>query len=398
MRVVFLFCSFGLLIHAVFANSAAAQTPVIGVDFGGDYNGPDSTANSNSPIITTGNNFTSETGDFNGDSVSDTRSFIPFGYPGLFIGLDAAFPAVGGLPGKNNRIYAAVQLAGYSSSQTPSRNLFRYNTTGNSLQFTNAAFPDAVTPSEMGMAFAPHVRKADFLNGLDAVANVSFADQEGGLQMDWRFAATGSAAQRARFIVQNGSEWYISASFATDNTPVEPIAINPFSENWYAYDPSANLFYQEVGGGDTTPIGIPVLGSSLSDIQALGVLLTNTSFVGSANAGNFSVLAFSGVLIESEPTGGLVGDYNGDGTVDAADYTVWRDNLGGDASAAFAVGSRDTSLNGPIDNNDYDTWRANFGNSSGGAMFSTTAVPEPTALAIATAGFLAAFACSRRPQ
>jgi hypothetical protein len=62
----------------------------------------------------------------------------------------------------------------------------------------------------------------------------------------------------------------------------------------------------------------------------------------------------------------LAGDYNGNGTVDAADYVVWRKSGGSQAA--------------------YDVWRANFGKTSGGGPLAfggaTPAVPEPSAAAL----------------
>ncbi|WP_197524831.1 LamG-like jellyroll fold domain-containing protein [Botrimarina hoheduenensis] len=55
------------------------------------------------------------------------------------------------------------------------------------------------------------------------------------------------------------------------------------------------------------------------------------------------------------------GDYNGDGLTDIADYTVWRDNLAGDADLAFAAGSRSTSNSGAVNQVDYNYWVSNFG-------------------------------------
>jgi beta-glucanase (GH16 family) len=48
---------------------------------------------------------------------------------------------------------------------------------------------------------------------------------------------------------------------------------------------------------------------------------------------------------------GLVGDYNHDATVDAADYTVWRDSVGQSGIGLAADGSG----NGTVDSGDYDT-------------------------------------------
>jgi hypothetical protein len=56
----------------------------------------------------------------------------------------------------------------------------------------------------------------------------------------------------------------------------------------------------------------------------------------------------------------VLADYNQDGTVNAADYTVWRDNL----SAAVTPGTAaDGSGNGRVDAGDYELWRSQFGNS-----------------------------------
>jgi autotransporter-associated beta strand protein len=68
----------------------------------------------------------------------------------------------------------------------------------------------------------------------------------------------------------------------------------------------------------------------------------------------------------------LSGDYNEDGVVDAADYVVWRDNLGSET----ALPNDDTVGVGP---DDYDRWKAHFGetNLGGTGSAASSGVPEP---------------------
>jgi hypothetical protein len=82
----------------------------------------------------------------------------------------------------------------------------------------------------------------------------------------------------------------------------------------------------------------------------------------------------------------LTGDYNGDGVVDAADYTVWRDTLGQSGTALAADGNG----NGTIDAGDFDVWTMHFGEHAGsGSAASASAVPEPTSLWLLLLGILA---------
>jgi hypothetical protein len=87
----------------------------------------------------------------------------------------------------------------------------------------------------------------------------------------------------------------------------------------------------------------------------------------------------------------LLGDFNQDGTVDAVDYTVWRNNVG--------EGSLPNSgmLGGPVGPDHYDLWKAHYGDSNPGssaASASGLAVPEPRTLL--GAQLLLAIACLRR--
>lgn len=59
-----------------------------------------------------------------------------------------------------------------------------------------------------------------------------------------------------------------------------------------------------------------------------------------------------------QPIDLIRGDYNQNGVVDAADYTVWRDSLG-DSVPAFT--GADGDGNGIVDQQDYLVWRTNFG-------------------------------------
>lgn len=83
------------------------------------------------------------------------------------------------------------------------------------------------------------------------------------------------------------------------------------------------------------------------------------------------------------PSAGQVGDYNGNGKVDAADYTKWRDTL--NANVANGTGA-DGSGNGVIDEADYSIWKMNFGNGGPGAA--AVVVPEPAAMTLLSVLFV----------
>lgn len=73
----------------------------------------------------------------------------------------------------------------------------------------------------------------------------------------------------------------------------------------------------------------------------------------------------------------LAGDYNFDGKVDAADYTVWRDTSGQSGAGLPADGNGD----GTVNEADYLLWTSNYGAT---AQFSgAVSVPEPTCVCIA---------------
>jgi hypothetical protein len=77
-------------------------------------------------------------------------------------------------------------------------------------------------------------------------------------------------------------------------------------------------------------------------------------------------------------TPGLAGDFNFDGVVDTADYTIWRNAVGVEVAPFQGA---DATGDGLVTQADYDVWKSHFGmrlevGAAAGAM-GTRAVPEP---------------------
>ena len=140
----------------------------------------------------------------------------------------------------------------------------------------------------------------------------------------------------------------------------------------YLYDPSqGNLLFDDIAWHGLSPSDrgdkVPGIRSSLYAFNPPG-----TQGVRDAA----SIFQFTFVPVTP-------GDYNQNGTVDAADYVVWRKGLGTTYTQA-----------------DYDVWRANFGQTigSGAALPSAEplpAVPEPSTALVVFVGSLALAACCR---
>jgi hypothetical protein len=102
-----------------------------------------------------------------------------------------------------------------------------------------------------------------------------------------------------------------------------------------------------------------------------------------------------GLLLDPFIRPGVPGDYNDNGTVDAADYVLWR-KYNGQSVALANDGTPNT-----VSNADYDMWRANYGmtvGSSSGAGLSASSIPEPASamLLILAAVAIAGAFCGRR--
>ncbi len=92
----------------------------------------------------------------------------------------------------------------------------------------------------------------------------------------------------------------------------------------------------------------------------------------------------------------VAGDYNEDGFVNLADYSIWRDTLG--ATVPIGTGA-DGMPDGVIDSLDYDVWKTNFGTTSASVTLPAgqlASVPEPqsvvaAALAVLLGGLVRCF-------
>lgn len=122
-----------------------------------------------------------------------------------------------------------------------------------------------------------------------------------------------------------------------------------------------------------------------TDLKTAGLQASDYLQIAMAtNSSGPSVFAIDNFRIIKNVPAGVPGDYNGNGTVDAADYAVWRDNIG-----ANTIPNDPTS--GTVDSTDYDFWKSRFGATSGAGSGSglAAAVPEPATL---FAGIIALFA------
>jgi hypothetical protein len=104
--------------------------------------------------------------------------------------------------------------------------------------------------------------------------------------------------------------------------------------------------------------------------------------------GDFYLLeAAQRIRFWGEPVPPLSGDFNRNGSVDGADYVLWRDLQG----QPVAIPNESGLNPGSVDIEDYWFWRANFGKSADviPEAIATTAIPEPAALALAFIAFVA---------
>lgn len=144
----------------------------------------------------------------------------------------------------------------------------------------------------------------------------------------------------------------------------------------------------------TTLLGSANLGGagsveSLTDIA----LATAGKYYARISGASENVQLYQLLLSASPLSAVLAGDYNLDGVVDAADFTVWRNSLGRTGADLAADGNGDGVVNAA----DYDLWKSNFGASSSGvgSVAGGSTVPEP-ASCLTTFWIVALFAARRR--
>ena len=109
----------------------------------------------------------------------------------------------------------------------------------------------------------------------------------------------------------------------------------------------------------------------------LDLVFTTTLITNDAGAGFYFDLAFGNSTLDS---GSIAGDYDRDGDVDAADYSVWKSSYGSMLNL-----NADGNKNGTVDAADYTVWRNNSGTNIG---MGEAPIPEPATLVILVIGLI----------
>ncbi|WP_442482190.1 LamG-like jellyroll fold domain-containing protein [Aeoliella sp. SH292] len=130
---------------------------------------------------------------------------------------------------------------------------------------------------------------------------------------------------------------------------------------------------------------VPQNGASFEILSAFSSLTMGTLALQGDTAGFSLMKAGNSLVLNYAGSAGTPGDFNGDGAVNLADYTVWRDNLG--SSTALP---NDNNLGTPVAAAHYQLWKSNFGLGGNGTLSSSVAVPEASSLwSVVLLGFVA---------
>jgi hypothetical protein len=137
---------------------------------------------------------------------------------------------------------------------------------------------------------------------------------------------------------------------------------------------------------------MPALGQDFTVLSASSIT-DNGLLLGGPAASSFQLIV-DPTSVRLLAISGLAGDYNNDGTVNAADYTVWRDHLG----QSITLTNEDPSTTpGQVTIEDYAFWKANFGETTGSGSAATDSavvgVAEPASLLLAICITLAVTNC-----
>ena len=267
-------------------------------------------------------------------------------------GQDPLFPNIVNLPSwvEDSQILAERMAGGFAYALVDDPRLM---TNGiRHWTFDGVNYPPADGTNNTGQN--PYV-KIGFLDGLDILGNNPVNTPAG----RWGFTVGEGAPAAFRVGVMTGGN---------DNGNFTP----------------GEVFLQQFDG--VTPVGSPVStgtlegtlrdrfvdmhffdirGAQPGDSFAFAVLAGPNSF------GNSGIAGFSFDVL---PAGADDADFNGDGSVDGADFLIWQRGLTSGGSGSLATG--DATGDGNVDGADLSVWASQFSPSLTAAA---DAVPEPTA-------------------
>jgi hypothetical protein len=232
---------------------------------------------------------------------------------------------------------------------------------------------------------------------------LAFGDEIGPNATNWDFQETDGFGPGQNGIIHANrliDEDATQIDAANPNPPANKVPVLPNgTPGWVGLGGQTKYLGLKVDLNDSGAFGLNPGGTNVY-YGWIGVKITNEADATGQVVGYGFESQLNVPLTAGATSPGVSGDYNGNGRVDAADYVVWRKNLGlmGGATAAQGDGNGD----GNVTDSDFRLWRAQYGETTSGSGATvgvgSAGVPEPGSLLlslIAGFGLVAVYFCRR---